>query len=560
MALVYPNSYGVAMSSLGFQVVYDLLNNNDRVVAERFFHPDKPETSLPPAGGKGLLSMESLSPLSRFDLIAFSLSFENDYLNVLRILEWGRIPILEESRDDSHPMVLGGGITTMLNPEPMAPFFDAFLLGEAEAVLPRFISLFLDLSSISVGRRKVLRELALEVPSLYVPSLYRPHYGPDGTLKCIEPVHGGIPERIIPAHDMEVREPAVSVITTPETEFGEKILVELGRGCGRSCRFCAAGYVYRPPRLRRGEDLTKCIDRAISVIGRVGLLSPAVSDTPGIEALAERIVDQGGEFSVSSLRADSLSRELLMSLKRAGQKTVTMAPEAGTDRLRRVLNKHMTGRVILEAASKIASIRDFSLRLYFMVGLPTETPEDVIGIIELAKKIRHRMIRESGGRGTIGLIRLSVNCFVPKPSTPFQWFPMESVASLKDKQKRIRKAVMKEGGMSVTFDVPRWAYVQTLLSTGDRRAGKILMAANRFKGDWKEAFRRSEVNPDFFVHRPKGLDEVLPWDHIYHGICKDHLKKEYRLALEEKESPECKVGQCDRCGLCQIISSDSLPG
>ncbi|MFO7784044.1 MAG: radical SAM protein [Thermodesulfobacteriota bacterium] len=552
VALVYPNTYGVGMSSLGLQVVYDLLNRDGRVVAERFFHPDKPEISLPPAGGKGLLSMESLSPISRFDIIAFSLSFENDYPNVLRILDWGRIPILEECRDDSCPLVVGGGITTMLNPEPLAPFFDAFLIGEAEAVLERFITLFLELSGGGAGRRGLLRELALKIPSLYVPALYRPCHGPDGGLKGMETVDSGIPKRIIPARDIEDRMPAVSVITTPETEFGEKVLVELGRGCGRSCRFCAAGYVYRPPRFRRGEDLIECVDRALSVTRRLGLLSPAVSDTPGIETLTGRIVDQGGEFSVSSLRADSLSRELLLNLKRAGQKSLAIAPEAGTDRLRRVINKHMTEEVILEAVRNIASIREFSLRLYFMIGLPTETREDISGIVELAKRIRHQMVRESGGRGTIGLIRLSVNCFVPKPFTPFQWFPMEGVASLKDKQKRIRKGVMKEGGMSVAFDVPRWAYVQALLSMGDRRAGKILMAAHRFEGDWKKAFRHSEVNPDFFVRRPKGLDEVLPWDHIDHGIRKDHLRQEYRLALEGKESPECKVGQCDRCGVCSL--------
>ncbi len=550
VALVYPNTYGLGMSSLGFQVVYDLLNRDDRVVAERFFLPDKPEISLPPVGGKGLLSMESLSPLSRFDLIAFSLSFENDYPNVLNVLDWGRIPVLADSRDGSFPLVLGGGITTMLNPEPLAPFFDAFLLGEAEAVLERFITVFLELSGAGNDRRRLLRELALKIPSLYVPALYRPRYGSDGILKGIEPVGGGIPERIVPARDMKRSEPAASVITTPETEFGEKVLVELARGCGRSCRFCAAGYVYRPPRFRGKEELIQCVDRALSVTRKIGFLAPAVSDAPDIETLTRRVVDQGGEFSVSSLRADSLSRELLLNLERAGQKTLAIAPEAGTDRLRRVINKHMTEEVILKAVRMIASIRNFSLRLYFMAGLPTETLDDVNGIVELAKRIRHQMVRESGGRGTIGLIRLSVNCFVPKPFTPFQWFPMESAASLKDKQKRIRKAVMKEGGMSAAFDVPRWAYVQTLLSMGDRRAGKILLAAHRAKGDWKKAFRHSEVNPDFFVHRPKGLDEVLPWDHIDHGIRKDHLRKEYLFALEEKESPECKVGQCDRCGVC----------
>ncbi|MCF8060895.1 MAG: radical SAM protein [Deltaproteobacteria bacterium] len=550
VALAYPNSYALGMSSLGFQIVYGILNRDDRVVAERVFYPDKPETSLPPEGGKGILSMESLSPLSRFDLIAFSLSFENDDPHVLRMLDWARIPVLQEDRDDAHPFVLGGGIRAMLNPEPLAPFFDAFLLGEAEAVLQRFIFLFRESADAGLDRRETTRRLASEIPSLYVSSLYRPRYQSDGTLEVLEPLENGVPDRIRPARDPESRAPGVSMITTPETEFGEKVLVELGRGCGRACRFCAAGHIYRPPRFRPESELKACVDRALSVTPRVGLLSPAVSDTPGIEALTARIVDRGGTFSVSSLRADSLSPKLLEHLARAGQKSIAIAPEAGTERLRRVINKHLTEEEILGAVRNIASVRGFSLKLYFMIGLPTETREDVAGITDLAKRIRHNMVQESGGRGTVGRIRLSVNCFVPKPFTPFQWFPMEPVKSLKLKQRQIRQALARTGGVTVTFDVPRWAYIQALLSLGDRRAGKILLAAHRFGGDWKEAFRRSEVNPDFFVHRPRGLDEILPWDHIDHGIRKEYLAGEYERALAEKESPECRVGRCDRCGMC----------
>ncbi len=434
------------------------------------------------------------------------------------------------------------------------------MLGEAEAVLLRFVSLFRERLESGGDRRTRLRELARAIPALYAPSLYRPRYEPDGTLEALEPVDPTVPNRITPARDPARTDPAVSKITTPETEFGEKVLVELGRGCGRSCRFCAAGHVYRPPRFGSLEALTAAVERALAVTPRVGLLSPAVSDTPGIETLARGIVERGGAFSVSSLRADSLTTALLTHLKNAGQKSVAVAPEAGTDRLRRVINKHLAEEEILEAARKIASVRDFSLRLYFMIGLPTETREDVAGIADLVKRVRHRMVQESAGRGTIGRIRLSVNCFVPKPFTPFQWFPMETTRSLKEKQKQLRAALAKEGGVSVSFDVPRWAYVQALLSLGDRRSGKILLAAHRFGGDWRKAFRHSEVNPDFFVHRPRGLDETLPWDHIDHGIRKEHLIREYRLALEAKETPECRVGRCDRCGVCSGDSSSGAAG
>jgi len=549
VALAYPNTYRLGMSNLGFQVVYDLLNRDEQIVCERFFYPDEPETSLPPDRGKGLLSMESLSPLARFDLVAFSLSFENDYPHVLHMLEWGHLPLRREDRDESHPMVLAGGVTMFLNPEPLALFFDAFLLGEAEAVLPRFMEAF-QRSRDSRDRTELLAGLAREVPSFYVPSLYRPLYRPDGILESLVPAASGIPERIRVERAAPGYRPAVSVMTTPEAEFGEKVLVELGRGCGRSCRFCAAGYVYRPPRTHGEAELSACVDRALSITPEVGLLSAAVSDTPGIENLTARIVDRGGRFSVSSLRADSLGPRLLEHLKQAGQKSVAIAPEAGTERLRRVINKHITEEDIFRAVRLIAATRAFTLRLYFMIGLPTETREDVDGIVDLVKRIRHHMVAESRGRGTIGRIRLSVNGFVPKAFTPFQWVPMETVDQLKAKQKVLRKALLKEGGIDVAFDVARWAYVQALLSLGDRRAGNILLLAHRFHGDWKKAFRHSDVNPDFFVHRPKALDECLPWDHIDHGIRKEHLIREFRLALRAKESPECVVGACDRCGVC----------
>ena len=558
VALAYPNTYRLGMANLGFQVVYDVLNRNERVVCERFFYPDEPETSLPPDRGKGLLSMESLSPIARFDLAAFSLSFENDDLHVLHMLEWGRIPLLQEDRDETHPLVLGGGITSFLNPEPLAPFFDAFLLGEAEAVLPGFLKALRPGREPAASRRDRLAELAREIPSLYVPSLYRPVYHGDGTLETLAPLASGIPEKIPVPRAPATQAPAVSAIVTPEAEFGEKALVELGRGCGRSCRFCAAGYVYRPPRIYSEKALIEGVDRALAVTPRIGLLSAAVSDTPGIEDLTGHIVEQGGRFSVSSLRADSLSPQLLEHLRRSGQKSVAIAPEAGTERLRRVINKHISEEDIFRAVRLIASTRAFTLKLYFMIGLPTETPDDIRGIVDLVKKIRHHMVKESRGRGTIGRIRLSVNGFVPKAFTPFQWCGMETVASIKAKQKVLRKALAKEGGVSVSFDVARWAYIQALLSLGDRRAGHILHLAHRFDGDWKRAFRNSDVNPDFFVCRPKAMDEHLPWDHIDHGISKAHLAREYHLALEGRESPECRVGRCDRCGVCSLEEEVSI--
>jgi len=555
VALTYPNYYRLGMSNLGFQIVYDLLNKRSDVVAERVFLPEGQENSLCLSTSVGLLSLESQTPLQKFDLVAFSLSFENDYPNILKILELGKIPLLTEERSDPCPFIMAGGITTFLNPEPLASFMDFFLLGEAEANLNEFIDLFLDVRHQCAKRTDVTYNLARNLPNVYVPSLYQPEYHKDGTLESFLPKQGSVPERIKVACSatggfVDGHEPK-STIITPDTEFADKILVEIGRGCGRSCRFCAGGYVYRPPRPYKELELRTSIEKALGTCDQVGLLASAVSDVPGIEDLTSFIVSKGGLFSVSSLRADSLTQKLLENMKQAKQKTLAIAPEAGSERLRRVVNKHLTKKQIIEAARLISKIEDLSIRLYFLIGLPTETKEDISEIVDLVKVIKHNIVKESAPRGKIAQIKLSVNCFIPKPFTPLQWFPLEQVSSLKEKQRRIKKALSKEGGIKVNSDVPKWAYVQALLSMGDRRVGSILLLSHKFGGDWKKAIRFSDINPDFFVYRPKGIDEVLPWDFIDHGILKEHLISEYRLALKAEESDICHVGECIRCGVCE---------
>jgi len=549
VALAYPNYYRLGMSNLGFQVVYHLFNKRPDVVAERVFLPECQEMSLLLQSGKPLLSLESQRPLNRFDLVAFSLSFENDYPNILKILELGKIPLLSDQRPPGCPFVMAGGITTFLNPEPLSSFMDFFLLGEAEGNLDEMLDFFQEFKSRSNNRRDVIRDLCINVPGLYAPSLYKPEYNNDGTIRSFTPRESPAPARIKVARsvDEQVR---MSKITTPETEFGDRILIELGRGCGRSCRFCAAGYVYRPPRVHKESDLMDSVQMALQINNQLGLLASNVSDIPGIENITSLILEKGCNFSVSSLRADTLSQTFLRHLDSSGQKTLAIAPEAGSERLRMVINKHLTKEQIIDSVRLIAGTEDFAIRLYFLIGLPTETNDDMAAVVDLVKVIKHHMVKQSALRGRIGQIRLSINCFVPKPFTPFQWFALEDLRLLKERQKWLKKELGKEGGVKVNFDVPRWAYVQALLSTGDRRVGSILLKAHSLGGDWTKALRFSEINPDFFVYRPRGLDEILPWDFIDNGIEKKHLAKEYRLALEAEESEICHVGKCYRCGVC----------
>jgi radical SAM family uncharacterized protein len=551
VALIYPNHYQVGMSNLGFQAVYGILNDNTGIVSERAFLPEEDELALYKRADQALLSLESQRPLRAFDLLAFSVSFENDYPNMLTILELAKVPLMSKDRGEDTPLVLAGGVATFMNPEPLAGFIDCFLLGEGEAIVNRFFEVYRDLDLSIMTRHEALRILAEQVAGAYCPSLYEVAYNTDGTIRAFAPSTPAIPSTLKAARHVPFEgTPCTSRITTPITEFADARLIELSRGCGYACRFCAAGYVYRPPRTKTEDELVESLEKLLAEPTRFGLMAPSVSDVPGIETLTRHILDTGSDFSLSSLRANSLTTGLVKNLKRSTQKTLTIAPETGSERLRRVINKKLTDKEIIDAIVLVARTGFFHLKLYFMVGLPTETREDVKAIITLVKKIRHYLIKESKGRKRIGRIRLSVSCFVPKPFTPFQWFPMDDMESLKEKQTLLKGALSREGGIAITFDVPKWAYLQTLLSLGDRRVGHMLLTAHENGGNWKRTFRSSELNPDFFVYRPKDLNETLPWDFIDHGIKKSFLQEEYNLALQGKESPACTVGTCTRCGVC----------
>ncbi len=530
VALAFPNLYSVGMASLGYQLVYRMLNDHPSASCERVFLPDPEDLKEHQRSRTELFSLETQTPLAEFDVVAFSISFELDYVNVLRILDLANLPLTRVERDDRHPIVIAGGPCATFNPEPLADFVDAFVIGDAEAVLSRVVDVWA--SNLRQGREATLADLS-RVPGVYVPAFYEPEYNSDGVLVSVRAVPPAPPvvQRAV-ARDLSAS-PASSIITTPEAEFGETELVEVARGCGRKCRFCLAGHITRPPRPREVSG---------QVGGRrLGLVGAAVFDHPNVEDICRRIVESGGKFTVSSVRLETVTRELAELMAKGGQKTLTIAPEAATNRLRAVINKCATED---EITSAVAAARDAGLqrvKLYFMIGLPTETDEDVEAIAGLSA----RLAREFPGLS----FQVSVSSFVPKPWTPFQWHPMETEQVLKRRYAILKKRVSGVRGVKLSGESPRLAIVQEVLARGDRRVGQVISAAAANGGDYAAALRN--VHSVHCAHGQRQRDEVLPWDHIDAGIGRDYLWREYLKGLEGVASAPCRVGECRLCGVCE---------
>ncbi|MEE8469782.1 MAG: radical SAM protein [Dehalococcoidia bacterium] len=517
IALIYPNSYYLGMSSLGFQTVYGLLNSYERIVCERVFWEPKG------AKREEYVSLESQRPLPDFDVLAFSVSYELDYFNIVQILKASGIPHLAADRDESHPLVIAGGPCITANPEPLSSFFDCFAIGEGEVVLPGLIQALTE--GLQSKRDELLRKLA-SVPGVYVPALY-----------------DGVPVKRQWLADLD-SVATTSVILTPDTDFSDMYLIEIARGCGWGCRFCLAGYIFRPFRFRPLDSLLTQARNGLKLGKKIGLLAAAVSDHPDIDKLIPLLSQMGAQASVSSLRIRPLSGAVLRGLAESGTKTVSLAPEAGSERLRQIINKCITDDDVVKAADLVAESGLRQIKLYFMIGLPTESDDDIEGIIKLALSLKQR-IERSGCR-----ITLTVEPFVPKAGTPFQWLAMARPDILERRMKRIRNSLSKRG-IEIRTESVSWSVVQGALARGDARLGAALASMPETSlAAWRRALAEHDLSAETYVHRQLPFDEPLPWSTVDSTANFDYLTEELEKAHKGAETPHCPPKDCHLCGVC----------
>ncbi len=528
VCLVYPNHYRTAMSNLGFQAVYALLNSHPDIVCERAFLPDPEEMKEYGKSRTPLLSLESHRPLSDFTVIAFSVSFESDYLHSPTIFRLAAIPPFTAARDATRPLVMAGGAALFLNPEPVAELMDLVCVGEAEALLTPLISLLQEEGL----ERQALLERAAAIAGIYVPSLYEVSYSEE-KVASVRPIRG-VPSRVARVWAKELDNHVTSsTLFTPDTEFAGMHLIELSRGCPRGCRFCAAGFIYRPYRQRSLEKVKEEALKGLAEHKRLGLVGAAITDFRGIGELCRFILEHGGKLSVSSLRVDNLDDDLLDALKASGHKTVAVAPEGGSQRLRDLIRKDLDAEQIIAACDRLIGGGILNLKLYFIIGLPTETMDDLEEMVSLVMEIRSRVVEAARAKGRLGEVTLSVNPFVPKPFTPFQWCGMEEVKSLERKIRFLQQSVGRLANVRMLSESPRDAYLQALLSRGDRRLAGLLVKAAEL-GNWRKGAKESGLPIDRFVYRQIPLDETLPWD-VIDGGDRELLAREYRKAFGAPE-------------------------
>jgi len=561
IALAYPDIYEIGMSNMALPILYELLNNQPDVLAERFYAPWVDMASVIKSQGIPLFSLESKRPLKDFDVIGFSLGYELTYTNVLNMLHLAQIPILAAERSDSNPIVIAGG-SCALNPEPMADFIDFFVIGDGEEVLLELLDNFRDWKGRGTKKQELLRQVAT-IPGIYVPSLYQVEYQADGLPKGVTPIAAEakpcIQRQIVSKLPPPVTKPVVPYIEV----IHDRGAIEISRGCSRGCRFCHAGTIYRPVRERPQEEVLQAVGELISNCGydEISLVSLSTSDYSHIDELvaklAQRYHDQNLAISLPSLRIDSSSVRLINSLPTRRRTGLTFAPEAGSERLQKVINKRTSEDMLMETAAAAFDSGWTNLKLYFMIGLPTETTEDVEGIIQLVNKV-HSLGKDVPGKKP--QVRVSLATFVPKPHTPFQWVAQEGEEQLNAKHDLLKKGLRRRG-INLSWQEPKISLLEAVLSRGDRRLGKVIHRVWRLGStfdawsehfnyeNWVRAFADTGLEPAYYAQRERSLDEPLPWAHIDAGLTTSYLKREYQRALKGEETSDCRHDICNACGL-----------
>ena len=554
IALIYPNKYALGMSNLGFQLIYSLLNQNDSIVAERVFFPESAPKPL---------SLESSRPLADFPLLFFSVGFEQDYLHLIMLLQMSGIsPLTSERTKKStavraqaaggQPLVVAGGVATFMNPEPLAPFVDLFIIGEAEPILDSLLQhLVREINGKS--KEELLKEITATLPGCYAPDLYKVTYDSEGNFVSHRPKDQKLklPQRIKKVTmDSPGNTASHSTLLTPLAEFSDLFMTELGRGCSRGCRFCAAGFIYRPPRLWQAQAIMKAIESRPHGNSRIGLLGMEMIPSENMTAIADFLASQSCSLSFSSLRADIINSSLVELLGSSNLKSAAIAPDGGSERLRLVINKGITEEDVLTAAEILAQKGIRNLKLYFMIGLPTEVQSDLDEMITLIMKVKNKILAVGRTRGRLSNLTLSINCFIPKPWTPFQFHPMEEIKLLKLKLKFLRKKIAAEPNIRIKTESPEKAFIQAVLSRGDRRVGDALLTMVKNNCTWRQAFAFENIVPDYYALRQRDETEPFPWEIIDHGIERKYLWSEYKKALQGKTTKPCDTSRCKRCGVC----------
>lgn len=572
IALAFPDVYEVGMSHLGLRILYQVLNAMDGIAAERVFAPWPDRELQMEADGERLATLETSTPLAACDIIGFTLQYELSYTNILNMLRLADIPFLAAERDSSFPLVLAGG-PCAYNPEPLAPFFDAVLLGDGEEAIKDIAAATLASKQLGESRQALLERLAA-IEGVYIPAFFEPRYNPDGTIAEIAPLKSGqerVRRRFLGNLDEAVysTEPVVPFMKTVH----DRVAVEIARGCTRGCRFCQAGYIYRPLRERSPATVLDLVEKSLQATGydEVSLLSLSTGDyscvSPLITGLMKRYAHERIAVSLPSLRVGTLTDELITEISKVRKTGFTLAPEAGSERMRNVINKGITEEDLLDTAFNVYRAGWRSIKLYFMIGLPGETTGDVEQISILARKVKDQA-KKSGNPGEVGV---SVSTFVPKAHTPFQWEPQISVDQIRELQYQLH-VDLKKRKLNFKWQDAQLSFMEGVFARGDRRLAPVLKRAVelgcRFDGwgdhfkleKWLQAFKECQVQPEWY-HRRRELDEILPWAHLDCGVTREFLLREREQALREAATKDCRHGDCSACGVCDftVVTNRRFP-